>query len=420
MKKTVLAFITASALLLSGCGSVYTNYREVEQLLVIETMGFDSVPEGFELSMAASMGYDGGREPVRLSGSGSSISTAMDQARNYSFEDELFCSQTNGILIGEKAAGEGIEPVLSYICQSPILRTDVPVFIIKGGSAKDCIMETGDSHHGVSEILQGVAEYLETRGGSHIYKASELVRSNLRHGSSLACVLELSPSREPPQGSSPSSGSKSNSGGASASKPSSGTDATSAGAGQSPEESSASASAMTLAVAGFGVLKNNMLVHYIDEQQAVGLSFIINKVGLSNVELDISGGTVVLEISGGSSRCVPRWGQNGELRRLDFDVSVQASVTELNDGGDLSDGDYTRTLSEALEDYVAEQIADTLRISSSLGADFLALGAQVEQATPLMFRHMSKNFEQTLPELEFGISVKAGIKHTNDMKESLT
>lgn len=410
---STICIMLSLSLILSGCGGVYSNYREVEQLLVIETMGFDYRPVGVELSLAAGMKSSGGKEPVRLTGSGESISAAMDQARNYSFEDELFCSQTNSILIGEEAARRGIEPYLSYICQSPILRTDVPVFIIKGGSARDAILSTGDGQHGVSEILQGVTEYLQYRGSSHVFKAADIVRSSLRHGSALCCVLEYTDSYEPPvEGSqaqnspalpeeSPSGGEEGNGG------------ADSSGGGEAP--------AKTLAVAGLGVLQGNRLVSYIDKELAVGVGLLINRVGISVVELnDADKQPVVLEISDGHSKLIPRWDEDGKLSGLDFDIQVSATVTEINNGADLSDEDYIRELTVALEDYTAALCAKALRLSAGLEADFMGLGAQLEMAEPLFWRMQNRSLSELIGGLELRVSVRGDLSHSNDMKESLT
>lgn len=418
MKRTVptICIILALALVLSGCGGVYSNYREVEQLLVIETMGFDYRPVGVELSMAAGMKSSAGKEPIRLTGSGESISAAMDQARNYSFEDELFCSQTNSILIGEEAARRGIEPYLSYICQSPILRTDVPVFIIKGGSAREAILNTGDVQHGVSEILQGVTEYLQYRGSSHVFKAADIVRSSLRHGSALCCVLEYTDSAEPPvEGSqvqqSPAAPEESPSGG----------DNRNGGGDGGGGKSGGDTQAKTLAVAGFGVLQDSRLVSYIDEELAVGVGFLINEVGISVVELsDADGHPVVLEISDGRSGLIPRWDEEGKLTGLDFDIQLNATVTEINDGADLSDEDYINELTVALEDHVAALCARALRLSARLEADFMGLGAQLELAEPLFWRMQGQSLAELISALELRVSVRAKLSHSNDMKESLT
>lgn len=413
-KVPTICIILSLTLLLSGCGSVYSNYREVEQLLVIETMGIDYRPGGVELSMAAGMKSTVGKGPIRLTGSGESISAAMDQARNYSFEDELFCSQTNSILIGEEAARQGIESYLSYICQSPILRTDLPVFIIKGGSARDAILNTGDGQHGVAEILQGVTEYLQYRGSSHVFKAADIIRSSLRHGSALCCVLEYTDSAEPPVAGSQEQ--------TSASPPVGSPSGTSLDSGSKPDnQEGGSTQAKTLAVAGFGVLQGNRLVSYIDDELAIGVGFLINEVGISVIELsDAQGRPVVLEINDGRSRLIPRWDESGQLSGLDFDIKVSATATEINDDADLSDEDYINELTGALEDYVAALCARVLRLSSRLGADFLGLGGQVDMAEPLFWRMQGKTLAQLLPGLEMRVSVQGNLSHSNDMKESLT
>ena len=449
MKKAIVSTICiiCAGAILTGCGGVYSNYREVEQLLVIETMGFDYRPGGVEMSLAS--GISPGKGPVRLTGSGKTPSTAMDMARNYSFEDELFCSQTNSILIGERAAQEGIEGYLSYVCQSPILRTDVPVFIIRGGSAKEAILNTGDGEHGVSEILQGVTEYLEYRGASHIFKASDIVRSNLRHGSALCCVLEYTQSLEPPLGKPQGEGDEISSGGGQQSGDSqSGTgegeplpvespspsptaaqgaedggqqDSAPDGSSDTGSAGSGSENARTLAVAGYAVLKDNRLVSYLDKTQAVGVGFLMNKVGINMVELpDGDGETVVLEISDGQSRLTPLYYKDGSLRRLDFAVEVFATVTEINSHANLSDEDYTRQLTAALESYVAERVEEVLRLSAKLKSDFLGLGGQLERYDAVLWHMLPGDFAESLPELEMSVSVKGRLSHANDMKESLT
>lgn len=428
-KVSTICISLSLSLSLSGCGSIYSNYREIEQLLVIETMGFDQRPGGVEISLAAGIS-PGSREPVRLTGSGRTISAAMDNARNFSFEDELFCDQTNAILIGEDTARESMEPYLSYICQSPILRTDVPVFIIRGGRAQDAIINCGDGQHGVSEILQGVTEYLQYRGASHVFKASDIVRSSLRHGSALCCVLEYTDSTEPPVGKAQSGGSGNSqsgggsSGGSGGSQGGSGNSGGSGGSqdsGGSEDSGAGQGTAKTLAVAGFGVLKDNRLTAFIDNEAAVGVGFLINEVGISLIELsDNKGERVVLEINDGGSRLVPRWGSSGKLETLDFYIDVMATVTEINDDSDLSDDEYNKSLTKALEDYVAERAAQVLRLSAELGADFLGLEAMVDMSQPLLWQLSGERLSSLLPELELKVAVTGRLSHTNDMKESLT
>ena len=46
--KKLLCMLLALAMLpaLSGCGSIYSNYQQLESLLVIQAMGIDKTPRG--------------------------------------------------------------------------------------------------------------------------------------------------------------------------------------------------------------------------------------------------------------------------------------------------------------------------------------------------------------------------------------
>ena len=66
MKIFRIAAALVLAALLTGCsgGSIYSNYRELEQLMVIQTMGFDWAESGVRLSASSgsdSAGGGGGR-----------------------------------------------------------------------------------------------------------------------------------------------------------------------------------------------------------------------------------------------------------------------------------------------------------------------------------------------------------------------
>ena len=87
----------------SGCGSIYSNYREIQQLMVVQTMGIDREKGGVQVSMAAAAEASGGG-PRRMSAQGSTITAAIDRAYKLSYEEEIFFSHVNHLLVGEAAA----------------------------------------------------------------------------------------------------------------------------------------------------------------------------------------------------------------------------------------------------------------------------------------------------------------------------
>lgn len=397
---------------LSGCGSIYSNYREMEQLLVLRTLGFDYSEGGVTLSLASGADEAHGGSPIRLAVADTTVSAAFDRAQNYSFEQSLFFPHISGVLIGEASAARGVDELISYICQSPRLRVDIPIYVVKNGAAAEAVANTGDDARGITEILAGVREYLELRGEDTLITAAELTRGSLRHGSALACALELTPSAEL----NAEVGGDSEADAAQAEEDlAEGDSAPSPAPSEQPTQR-----AYTVAAAGYAVFKDLKLAAYIDLDDALGVSFLKNHVGRELVVVkDIRGDDVTLEINAGTCDIRPLWTQEGELRRIDVSARVQASVLEINGTGDLSQAAYAAYLTEQLESYVMERINRVLRLSQSLGADFLALGEVVERSDASAFARLDAPFSQLLEGMELKLAVAGKLTHSDDIRQNL-
>lgn len=432
MKRLILIMTALSLALLPGCG-IYANYREVEELLVLQTMGLDYMPGGVHLSLSAAAESSPGTGPVRLEGRGGSITDAIDRARGSSFEQELFFSNIDSLLIGQKAAETGVGELLSYVCQSPVLRVDIPMYIVKNGTAADCVRLAGDSRSSITDILQGIQDSLEKRGESRIFTASEVISSLLRHGSALVCTLELSPSSQNSTGGSRSGEGSQN--GAEAPMPEGGEIAGDSGpqqeeqsriSGESPESpppspAPSSADSLTAAISGFAVLRDKRLCAMIGPEQALGVGLLIDHPGVVDLEIkDAEGKDVTVQVNGGGCRLWPVWGAEGRLRYLDIRVDVLATVLEIDGQGDLSEEGYADYLTAELEKAVSEQVNAVLALSKELEADFLGLGSRVELRSPVMYRALGDDFARLLPEIEMRVTVSGQLSHTNDIKDTWT
>ena len=452
MKKLV-SLLLALAMVpgLAGCGSVYSNYREMEQLLVLQTMGLDSAAEGIRLSLASGADSARGTEPVRLAVTSPTVSAAFDEAQNYSFEESLFFAHINTLLAGEGAAKRGLGDELNFICQAPRIRIDIPIYIVKNGDAADVIMDTGGTGKGVAEILMGVREYLEKRGGG-MFTAADIVRDSLRYGSALACALEYAPSVQdgaapaesgadaeggneddvPPQEDGAQDGEDT---GADEDEGSAGADSNaqdaqdgsgnSASPSPSPESGEGGAASenggrRTAAAAGYAVLKDMKLCAYIDLDEALGVDFLINRVSKHDVTVtDRRGNPVTLEINSGGCDITPQWNTDGSLRRIDVKAAAHAAVLEMNGEGSMDDAAYSDYLTAQLEGCVSERISAVLRLSQELGADFIPLAAAVEASDAAAFAALGAPFEELLPGLEIRVSVKGQITHSSDLRRTL-
>ena len=393
MKRFLIIYSLLFSFLLSGCKSIYNNFKEIEELLVIQTMGLDNQGGGVLLSLASASG--GGNKPRRLSSSGDSITTAMERIYNYSYEEQLFLSHVGQLIIGEDAAEKGIDDYLDYISRTPEMRLDMPMFIVRDGTAADAVMQVGDGRRGISEVLESVETSSAHRGDSGIYTATDVLRDLMRWGSALVCALECTEASESSDnGNSPYTSTQ-------------------------DERSAEEKQNLTAAALGYAVIREGKLCRYLDREQAIAVGFLRNNTGISDVQVyDRHGDLVVLEIDSGGSRIQSRWSSPGQLAALDIHITVQASVIEISGGGELQNAEYTDHLTAELEELLASYVSDTLKISKDLKSDFLGLASAVENHSPENYRLMSRDFPDILPELEFKVSVSGHLRHTNDMRDS--
>ena len=162
--KNLLALLLCAAelLLFAGRDGLRSNYREVEELLVIQTMGLDKSGSGVKLSLAAA--GDSEDRVARMEADGVSISAAMERIRGHAYEEELFCPHIGRLLLGEKLAEDGVENVLAYICRSPELRLDMPLFVVRSGEAASAVMGVGSGDKGICDVMHIIEQDLRRRG----------------------------------------------------------------------------------------------------------------------------------------------------------------------------------------------------------------------------------------------------------------
>lgn len=401
-----LLIIICMLLSLSGCSGIYSNFRELERLLVIQTMGIDYAEEGVGISLASGAKSDGS-SPVRLFSTGVSITSAIAHILSYSQEQELFLSHTSHVVLGEEAAKNGIKGYLSYICRSPNLRTDIPLYIVKGGTAQEAVMQVGEGSKGISEVLEAVRANVDERGDSKAFSASELLRNLERNGSGLICAIECSPSIQ--EGGTKQEGDSGSSAGT--------------GGMESPDKAGASdgggeKQALTAAAVGYGVIRGDKLCAYLDKEQAIGVGLLLNIVGISDIVVtDRYATPVTLELDQGSSVIKPLWAEDGSLEMLDIQIKAAANIAEIGGGGHFGEPDYEDYLTAQLETAVSERVSAVIQLSKSLQADFLGLGSIVEMDDAEKFRALGGDFASLLPGLPVRISVSGQIKHTNDIRD---
>lgn len=422
MKRFLSLLITICSLpALSGCGSIYSNYREIQQLMVVQTMGIDREKGGVQVSMAAAAEASGGG-PRRMSAQGSTVTAAIDRAYKLSYEEEIFFSHVNHLLVGEAAAEEGLDAFLDYVSQSPTMRIDIPLYIVRGGTANQAVMEVGDSSKGISEVMQTVHESFASPSNSRVFTVADTINSLLRYGSALVCAVECVPSSEsvsPGKSESAQGGGEQNTQEGEGQNTQQGEEQNpQPEEGQNAQDKTQGENPLMAVPAGYAVIRDGKLCKFIEPEEAVAVGLLTGSLPITDITVtDKNGKNASLELNQGSAQIVPVWGGKGQLKGLNIQAQVSASVLETDNWQHGNSNEYINHLTAQLESAVSQRLSSLLRTSMKLKADFLGLAGQVERKSPENYRLMSQSFSELLPGLELQITVSGQLSHTNDMKE---
>lgn len=375
MKRFICFFLSVfSVFNFSGCTGVSDSFKEIESLLVIQTMGID-MDKSLRLSLASAANPRADDPPVRLTSSGGSISSALENAFDSSSDRHLFFSHIEHVIFGEKSAEKGIEDYLNYICRSPLMRIDVPLYIIRNDSAENAVLNSGDEKLGISEQLRGIQSAGNSRGDILVYTAADVIRETERSGASLICALDI---------------------------------VRTAGEDKNP-----------LSPNGSAVLRDFKLCKYLNREQTIAARILKNRFEPCELEIKDSYGIVsVISINEAECSITPIWYSPGMLGSLQIHIDAVCSILENNSLSGASVENYYNSLTAALESRICDEIRSCLKISKDLKADFLGIASELEHDSPQYYKQIGDNFPELLPSLEFNIGVSAKLNHTNDMKES--
>lgn len=320
MKRIAYLFLTV--LLLGGC-TLPVHTRELEQLQVIQTLGCDGAPGAVTVSVSS--GPDpSGEAPLRLAAEGRSLTKALETLQDASPREELFFAHTRFAVIGEAAARAGLAPLLDHFERSTQTPLTVPLFVVRGGEARQLLTGSEDPAYEATALLASLQ-----RGATHCPTLLEIARDLALHGAALSAAVELLPAQE--------------------------------------SAASAEEGALMLRPAGYAVWKDGALRGYLSPEAAFGLDVLRSRTPRPALVLSTPEGLVTVEMRS----CRTRFDAASEDGRVL--VRCRAGLREAEGLARLDD-DTLRALDAALSAEVRARVESALRSCREMGADALALG----------------------------------------------
>lgn len=379
-RRRALALLLAAGMLCSGCstGAISSNYRAVEDLELIQTIGVDRAPEGVCLS-AATGKVGEGEAPKRMTQSGVSMLAALNQLQDRTPSAELFYAQTSYLLLGEEAAAAGgLAPLLDFIARDPDMRLSAPLFIVRGGTAQQAVMETGDDKTDVTEALAALEKDITLDGTSHAYTCTDIARTLAGSGcavvGAVACV-------------------------------------------RTPEGEGGK---LALAPAGYAIFRDGDYVGSIEPETARGASMLLGSAGHGDLAVtDRDGSTVMLTLDSCKTDFRPVWGDAGTLARVDVTLKLRAGITELRVPRRITVREYQDELNAALAALVTGWAEDVIAASQALGADFLGVGQALAIGGGRKWAAIRGDWPAVWQSVPVRVTVSADVGRTFDLRDSI-
>lgn len=354
---------------LSGCSQGrFTDQRDIEQLLPVETMGFDREETGITVTLATGSILNN-TAPLVLTGLASGIEPALIRLQDYSPKDDLYLDHVQYIIIGENMAENDITSVLDWVERSPFMRMDTLVFLAKDKAADTIVSASGEMTD-ISQQLHSLEQEAGARG-QHIYTLLDIA-SGLADRSSALC-LAVEPAS--------SDGTVYSSRGSTAEK--------------------------ALLPAGYGVLKDGKLIAYLSQAETVGA--MLFKQPPTGTEVEIEGTT--LELLHGNASVSGQWSGEGTLTGLSVTSHIKAGILEHDPSENLD----LDALNQAFADTAEQWLYDVVTRSQALSCDFLALEDMVLSERPKTgTTHDSLSWSDVFPSLPVTVQVKTEIQRGYD------
>ncbi len=383
--KRVTAFGLGLLLLcLSGCanaGTVYSNYRELEEMELILSLGFDSVRNGVRLSVSgSSSGAESSEESsgskfTRLTTAGTSITSAMETIQDFATKEELFYAHTQYVILGESYAKTNLAMILDYLQGTTGVRTSVPMFVVHGDTAEHLVTSCGEGGSDITTTLNSTILDSRRRGDGYPFSCSEVIAAQNEHGAALMMALKVVPTQS--------------------------------------VEPSAQEDAVSPLPDGYAIVRDDTIIDFIPQADARGVNLLIGEPGLGGVTVtDPKAGTVTVNMTSCTVKLEPVWGADGSVTGLSGKIRAQVYLKEVEHPSALDKTAVLEAVSEQLERWVEH----VLQKMSDNEADFLGVGLQMRMRHPILWDRAPRTWEQVLGELTFDIQAETTIARAGELQ----
>lgn len=357
MKKRLIGFLLLTASL-TGCSSLPAA-REMGDMALLRTMGVDSAPAGVAVTGSTgprARGLSSEGEPsLVLTAEQPSLSGACLAMQGQS-DSFVFFGYVDQLLVGEGLAKEGVRPVLDYFAQDVELGLGAQLWLVRGATAQEAVSSAGE---------EGIDSRLETLQNDSKMGIANLTRTA---GEVYTDLLEL-------------------------------------GSAFVPALSSAGDETAALLESGYGILRGDALVGFLDGEAAKGLELLAGGPAADIIEAELPNNKVSAKITSARTKSGLRF-QGDTPSALTVTCKATARLAERRNP---LNGEDLELLRAELESREQDRLSAALEQLRSWGTDAAGLGAKAAMSHPAQWQRLQNSWPEWFEKIPVEIQVQVTI-----------
>ena len=368
------ALCLALCLCSGGCVSIYSSYRDVGELHLIQTMGFDDGGDG-ALRLTIASGTSGEAGSTVMSLRGESVTDAINRLRVFSVREDMSYAHARYAVLGSDFAENDLSQCLDFFFRSVQIRMDVGLVVLHGGSAGELITATGEG--GATDVLSSMDRIASRDGWSHVFSFQDTARALTERGAALVCSI---------------------------------------GAEDTEGIVFSESGELAAVPRGYAVVVGQRVAGYIEGESARGVDLLLGLGGGGSAVVTTPDGVqATLGIRSDGCDISPVWRADGSLEAIEVSCSLNCAANELKGGGILTDSEAHALCAEA-ERLAGRWLLDTLELVKIYGADCLGLADYVRRDSPEEFAAVEERWAGELARAELRVSVTAELERDYDLR----
>ncbi len=368
MRRLLIIYVCLSLALLGGCSaSLEADTHDVERLLLIQTLGLDSIDGGIEMSVSSGLGPEDAPALV-MSVQARGIEDAIARLQNYSPENQLFYAHVQYLLLGEGAAEKELQKVIEWVDRSPTLRMDTEMLVVRG-RARDAVVDVSEDAADITQRLASLDRQARSMGWT-IHTLREAAAALAQRDGALALAVEAVPTE---------------------------------GKVFTDEQQSAAVVPM-----GYAVLGPEGLLEFLSPEASLGAELLTGDP--TGLLITVSGCT--MEILDSSARIEAARDENGAPCAVTVRCRLRTGVLERDAGEELS----PEALDAALCQTVSAWVGEAVEKAQAFGCDYLGAKKAVLTSADDLARYGGE-WDQLFPALPVTVQVEGRVDRSYDLAE---